>query len=129
MKADDELSRDEQVMAVLDEMGTVSRRMLAIECAKRGIYDDVRDKALIEFIVRDVRRITRKRDSAGCPVCATTDDKAADGNPVVKRMAYMSQGEFHFVLDSRWAQVAEDMVINSRLEERYAVLFGEVYAR
>lgn len=104
--------------------------MAAIACVERGVFDaDDEHEALVRYAVSRVGRVCRKRDAENVPIYATTQHKAEDGNPVVKRVSLMEQEEFSFVLDQRWDQIDADVKTTRRMEARYEAMFGAAFMR
>lgn len=104
--------------------------MAAIACIERGVFSsDDQDAALYKYARFRIDRIVRSRDSDGCPTYVSTNEKAEDGNPRVKRLLYCEQEEFGFAISQKWAQIDAEVRVIHKMEARYEVMFGVAYHR
>lgn len=111
-------------------MPDMSRSMVARECIKLDVFDDADlESAKYHYAMIRVGRVCRQKDNEGRPEYANTQEKAADGNPVVKPIAEMMQEEFTFVLDSRWTQIGGYFKTTERMELQFEMMFDLAYVR
>jgi hypothetical protein len=123
---DEPVNRSESIRDLFAESGgAMGTRDFALLCIDHGLYSgDELERAQINWVQGEIRRVLKKSDASGLPFAGQTIDRGESGEPVWKQRRYWDYEDYEINVQEHLRNRDENHTAALALSRECSARFG-----